>query len=48
MANPATFPLLDVLRDWDLAGSVPKVDVGDLLRPPDVEDASQAFVDEGL
>ena len=48
MADPSPFPFLDLLPDGDLPCSLPQILVGDNLRPPDVEDAAEASVDEGL
>ena len=48
MANPAPLPLLNVLAGRVLVGSLPQVCIGDLLRPSDVKDAAQTFVDECL
>jgi hypothetical protein len=45
MAYPAPLPFLDGFADWTLAGSLPQFYVGDLVRPPDAEDVSQALVD---
>ena len=48
MANPAPFPLLDFCLHWGLICSCPQLFIGDSLWPSDVEDVSEASVDECL
>lgn len=48
MPYPGPSPLPDFFLSRKLAGSLPKVGITDGVRPEDLEDPSEAAVDEGL
>ena len=45
MADPPPFPFTDLHFNRALASLVPEVDVGNDVRPSDVDDVSEASVD---
>ena len=48
MADPPPFPFIDLHFNRALTTLVPEVGVGSVVWPSDVDDVSEASVDEGV